>query len=94
LQKSAFQEEGVAGSRVSTEMSNMPNNNPHGHNQYTKRNESGGSRSHGSGGGSSHRGFAGMDPETRREMAKKGGESHGKESHSSGSGRESRGSSR
>jgi general stress protein YciG len=33
-------------------------------------------------GGSSNRGFAAMDPETRREIASKGGQSQGKENNS------------
>jgi hypothetical protein len=48
----------------------MPNNNPSGHNQYTKpENRSPKSR----------RGFASMNAEMQREIASKGGQSQGKE---------------
>jgi general stress protein YciG len=48
----------------------MPNNNPSGHNQYTRPEN----RSQ-----KSKRGFASMDAETQREIASKGGQSQGKE---------------
>jgi len=47
----------------------MPNNNPEGHNQYTKPENR----------AKSKRGFASMDQETQREIASKGGQSQGKE---------------
>lgn len=70
----------------------MPNNNPEGHNQYTKsesRTTSSGSTGGGSstgssastagGTGKSKRGFASMEPQMQREIASKGGQSQGKE---------------
>ncbi len=72
----------------------MPNNNPEGHNQYTKsehRSASGASTASSSAGssgstgssasstGKSKRGFASMEPQMQREIASKGGQSQGKE---------------
>jgi len=66
----------------------MPNNNPHGHNQYT-RSEDRSSKSQapatdpvavaGAPAGMSRRGFASMDEQTQREIASKGGHSQGRD---------------
>jgi len=71
----------------------VPNNNPEGHNQYSKSesrsaSSGGGASSTGSSGsgvssstgsGKSKRGFASMQPEMQREIASKGGQSQGKQ---------------
>jgi uncharacterized protein len=72
----------------------VPNNNPEGHNQYTKSenrsiasgstpgvsaSSSGSTGSHGGTTGKSKRGFASMEPQMQREIASKGGQSQGKE---------------
>jgi general stress protein YciG len=65
-----WQEAIPQGRVTTTQESIMPNNNPGGHNQYTKpENRSPKSR----------RGFASMDAETQREIASKGGQSQGKD---------------
>jgi general stress protein YciG len=71
----------------------MPNNNPHGHNQYT-RSEDRSSQGQtpappapdtvtdaaaAAGSGTSRRGFASMDEQTQREIASKGGHSQGRD---------------
>jgi uncharacterized protein len=54
----------------------VPNNNPEGHNQYSKAESRGTAMG---AGGKSKRGFASMDAELQREIASKGGQSQGKE---------------
>jgi uncharacterized protein len=64
----------------------MPNNNPHGHNQYT-RSEDRSSKvqtpadipAAAAPSGTSRRGFASMDEQTQREIASKGGHSQGRD---------------
>jgi general stress protein YciG len=57
----------------------MPNNNPRGHNQYSKRKEENPNAAPPLPAGPSKRGFAAMDEETQREIASKGGQSQGRE---------------
>jgi hypothetical protein len=67
----------------------MPNNNPQGRNQYTKRKEQQQNTGNADSppatpaeqetGTAAKRGFAAMDEETQREIASKGGQSQGKE---------------
>jgi general stress protein YciG len=64
------QEAHPQGCSTTTQETIMPNNNPGGHNQYTKAEN----RSP-----KSKRGFASMDAEMQREIASKGGQSQGKD---------------
>ena len=54
----------------------MPNNNPHGHNQYTKRDQTSKPAQPGQGRANNPGNFA-NDREKAREAGRKGGEAHG-----------------
>jgi general stress protein YciG len=71
----------------------MPNNNPHGHNQYTRAEDRNSkaqtpappadtmtdAAAAAAPSGTSRRGFASMDEQTQREIASKGGHSQGRD---------------